>query len=171
MANKEAKTVSRLKDLGKRKVLVNLDKIGADTHIVSVVLDQDIRNGSIVKLGEYVERDYYKATVPSADENIAEDQLVFVAASILEYDEKIKEEDVVLKAGTKLRAYLLRRGEIVTITNDGIDGETVVGQFVVPQAGKVEGKASTTKSAAELNLKVIAKEKLSDFDATVLQVL
>lgn len=160
-----------LKKINEGKVIVNLDKIGADTHIVSVVFDEDVRNGSIAKLGEYLGQDVYKAEKCSVGEAIEGDSIVFVAPSILEYDEKIKEEDVVFKAGTRLRAYVLRKGEIVSITEDGLDGTIAVNKFVVPQSASFVGKIEDAKSKAELNFKVIAKETLFGYPCAVLQVL
>lgn len=166
---KEVKEVRSLKALNERKVLLNLDKIGADNHIVSIELTEDVRNGSIVKLGDYQGQDYYKG-VKATD--LANDRLVLIAASILPYDEiRTRIEDVVLRKGERVRAYVLKRGDMITLTNDQINGETTIGQFVVPEANKYELKANATKEACELNFVVIAKENLHGFEASVLEVI
>lgn len=163
MANPRA-----LKSIKERKVFLNLDKIGADNHIVSVELKEDIRNGSVVKLGNYNGQDYYVADKVA---DLVADRLVFVAASLLPYDERINDEDIVLAKGERVRAYFLKAGDMITLTNDQLDGDCVVGQFAIPQVGKYELKASTTKSDAKLNFVVVAKEKLRGLDATVLEVI
>ena len=79
-------------------------------------------------------------------------------------------EDVVLKAGERVRAYILQKGDIITITNDGITGVTAINQFVSAAVGAYELKAGEAKGDA-FNFVVIAKEKLKGLDATVLEVI
>ena len=161
---KETKIEKALVD---KKVLVNLDKIGGHNHLVSIELTEDIKNGSVVKLGDYAGQDFYKGIKPVA---LADDRLVFIAASILPYDIRTNIEDVVLKAGERVRAYILQKGDIITITNDGITGVTAINQFVSAVVGAYELKAGIVKADA-FNFVVIAKEKLKGLDATVLEVI
>ena len=155
------------KAINSGKVLVNLDKISSSAHIVSVELTEDIRNGSVVKLGDYQGQDFYKGVKPAV---LADDRIAFVAASILPYDLKVNVEDVVLKAGERVRAYVLQRGDIITLSNDAIEGATAVGKFVVPAVGSYQVAASDAKVEG-LNFVVIAKERLHGLDATVLEVI
>lgn len=59
-------------------------------HIMNVVADVDVDNGSVCKLGEFVESDYYKAEVPAV-----EDAVLLIATEpkiYSEYTKKMQEE-------------------------------------------------------------------------------
>ena len=156
------------KAISAEKVLLNLDKISGSTHTVSVELTEDLRNGSIVKLGERVGHDCYKGIKPA---DLATDRLVLIAASILPYDSKIQEEDVVLKAGERVRAYVIERGAMITLTDSNIEGATIKGQYAIPAVGSYELKVNATKSEAVINFEIVDKEQFKGLAATVLEVI
>ena len=59
-------------------------------HIMNVVADVDVDNGSVCKLGEFVESDYYKAEIPAV-----EDAIMLIATEpkiYAEYTKKMQEE-------------------------------------------------------------------------------
>ena len=59
-------------------------------HIFNVVADVDVDNGSVCKLGEFVESDYYKAEVPAVEDAV---MLIATEPKIYsEYTKKMQEE-------------------------------------------------------------------------------
>lgn len=59
-------------------------------HIMNVVFDQDVDQGNVCKLGDYVAPEYYKAAVPAV-----EDAVLIVANEVKiysEYTKKMQEE-------------------------------------------------------------------------------
>lgn len=148
--------------------LVRLDKIGKDTHLITGVYTKDIENGRIVKRGALrSDGDSYDVSLPA---DLAADDLYFISSSILMYDERKSETEFINKAGKALRGYKLRESEIVTITNDGFDGTSAVGKFLIPQVGKDKMKVVDTYTTEGVVFEVIALENYHGIAATVLQV-
>lgn len=149
--------------------IVRLDKIGNDTRIVSGVLASDLENGRVVKRGALrADKESFDCAAPV---DITADDLYFHASVPLQYDETKNDEDFILKAGKAGRMLKLGKGAIVTITDDGITGATVVGQYVVPANAATKMAASATVGTANFVFEVIDKENLHGYAATVLKVI
>jgi hypothetical protein len=155
--------------------IVRLDKMQAsyNGNLESVVHNADLKNGSVIVLGDLVagEREIKQVVVPTSVLAGAESVLL-VAAPEMDYDPRKQLKDFVNPANEAVRAYHLTRGDIFTVTDDMIVGSSVVGQFASADAG-FQVKASTTKPATRTVLKVIEKTTLG-FDglaATAFQVI
>lgn len=101
--------------------LVSLRFYGADGNPAKV------ENGTIVKLEGLIdgEREIYKAVAASASDDIRDCALV--AGVEVMYDERKKNlDEFVNEEGTTPRGYLLRRGNVFSITAPGFVGGTVV---------------------------------------------
>ncbi|MEK4025507.1 hypothetical protein [Sporosarcina sp. FSL W7-1283] len=112
---------------------VNLDKIQAkgDGNIVSVVGDATLPNGAVVALGELLdgERELFKAVAPEA-----EAELLLVAAPEVKYDETQDQLDFETKAGTPVRAYHLKRGDMYQAEHSLFEATPTKGQVVTGNA-------------------------------------
>jgi hypothetical protein len=111
---------------------VRLDKVGADQHIESIVATTDLVNGQFLALGALQADGEAREVTASGDQA---EELVFHASVPLTYEERTNELDFVLKAGKVGRGYVLRQGNIVSVSiADGITGVAVKGALVNPSA-------------------------------------
>lgn len=117
-------------------------------NIESVVHTAELQNGNVVKLGTYVagQRDLRNVVVPAAGDGAL--FLVYTSeindAQALSTDAAL--ENFVIPAGKAARAYELQRGDIFSVTQDGltlIATDAVKGNKVVAQVG-VKLKEVTT---------------------------
>lgn len=149
--------------------LVRLDKVKATAHIVSFTFDSDLENGRIVALGDLeLDGETYKAAAPI---NVTSDRLVLHASVPMNYNEPDIEDEFILKAGQEGRGYILERGDIVTITDDGFTSDPEKGDFVVPANGETKLTVTAEPAEEKIVFKVIAKEFLNGRRASVLEVL
>lgn len=151
------------------KTIIRLDKVKATAHIESIKFDGDLENGMFVSLGKLASDG--EVRVATAPKDVEKDSIVIHASSPLMYNETLQEEDFILVKGNTGRGYVLEVGDVYTITDNGIDGATEVGQFVIPQVGNVKGKASKELTNEKIALEVIAKESLAGYKASVLRVV
>ena len=100
-------------------------------HIMNVVADVDVDNGSVCKLGEYVEFDYFKAEVPAV-----EDAVLLIATEpkiYSEYTKKMQEESNFYNgAGEIMQADDMYRLDRFAISAEAFDeaAAPAVGQYV-----------------------------------------
>lgn len=164
--------------------VVRLDKI-AGIHLASVKHNADMTNGLFVQLGDLVagETELYEVAVPSVDADLQKEFLLHATPEVDPDPRKAGLKHFVVQAGGQGRAYHLAVGDIVTLTNDLIDGTPTVGQFAVPQLGSMKLEASadgatlaedgTTPVEPRLQLKVIQATSLGydNSDAVALRVV
>lgn len=110
---------------------VILDKIGKDQHIESIVATTDLVNGQWVALGALQADGEARMATPSGDQD---KELVLHVSNGLVYGDRENELDFKLKAGKVGRGYVVRTGNIVSITFDGVTGTPAVGAKVNPSA-------------------------------------
>jgi hypothetical protein len=132
--------------------IVRLDKVRSAYvgHLYDVVHSADMDNGNVVKIGTNVtgQRDLFNVTVPSAGDG----SLYLVASPEIIYDQTTTKagalENFYIPAGTAARVYDIARGDIFSVTYDGLTllgTDAVKGNFVVAQAGlKLKEATSTT---------------------------
>lgn len=155
---------------------VRLDKCQAVVagNIESVVHTAELQNGMVINLGALKagERELRQVATPATATLGSEEVLLVYSAEVM-YDERLnKLSDFVIPAGTPARAYHLTVGDIFTITDDGITGTTVVGQYVVPANGSLRlAAAADLSGGTRFAGKVIAKETFNGVAATVIQVV
>lgn len=151
--------------------IIRLDKVkGYPVSFVNSIAN--LENGQFLvlkglhkggsKLGAGTDREAYaieKAT------KTATGTLVLNATVPFLYDERLLETDFVLKEGQVGRAYILERGDIVTIA-DTFAGAVNVGDSLGLDAN---GKLSATETPKIVE--VIAKEKFSGQNSIVIQCL
>lgn len=149
--------------------IIRLDKIGADNHIVSFTCESDLVNGAVVALGALnTDGESYAAAAPA---DVTADAMVLHASVPMTYNEGEFEEDFILKAGKVGRGYILKKGDMVTITDNGITNATVKDQFVIPANSATKMAASATVGTSTLVFKVIEKTTLYGNAASTLEVV
>jgi hypothetical protein len=115
-------------------------------------------NGSFVNLGALIsgQTDVY-ATATPATASLATEEALLVYTPELNYEPGKTLVDFTNVANTPARVYHLTVGDIITITDDGITGTTVVGEYVIPADGSFELAASASLGSTRLAGKVIEK--------------
>lgn len=99
---------------------------------------KDIDNGNVVLLTGLMtgERELYRAVVPAANSNI--DDVVIIGSSEMMYDERLNKDLTKFynEAGRACRGYRLHRGNIYSVTADGLSAASTiaVGNIVELQA-------------------------------------
>lgn len=153
-------------------MLIQLDKVGGSNHLESVVIPEvGVPNGAFVQLGDFGDYDTIKG-LKVAD---ITEPIVMIVEEFMNRTGIENESEVVFKKDFVARGYHLVKGDIVTVTIDGITGATNVladmkGKFVVPQVSSYLGKVNATASGS-LCFKIMNVESLDSKDALVLKVI
>lgn len=162
-------------------VMVRLDKCQAiyGGNITSVQHAGDMDNGSFVNLGGLVTGQadvYYTATPATA--GLATEEGLLVYSPEVNYAPGKTLKDFTNLANIPARAYHLTVGDVITVTDDGINGTTVVGEWVIPADGSFELSASASLGSTRLAGKVIEKSEFgytgssySKEDATTFRIV
>jgi hypothetical protein len=162
--------------------IVNLNLMAGtkvDSFIQSVQLPEAVDNGSFVVLKGVLAGNPEVRIAATPTDVAAQEVLLVASPEIPEVNGfRIDVSDPALftnKANTPARAFRLKNGDTFTITDDGIDGTTVVDQYVIPQDGKYKGIASATIGTTKVALLVLEKTTISvgrsRVPATKLQVI
>lgn len=150
--------------------ILRLDSIKGDSHVLSIKAHKDLDNGNFVALGDLnpLEGELFTAT------DITEESDIVCLVSQAKLDPRDDYETMESQKYTKkdeiTRGYVLNVADMITITDNGIDGSVTKGAYVCP-----EGVKLTVKEKAECKgtvvLKVLEKTKLAGYDASLLQVV
>lgn len=150
---------------------VRLDKLQAvyAGNIESVLLEVDTPNGRHTTLGEQVlnNRELFKGATPTA---VATQEILLVASPELTYEARQNLLDFTNKAGKASRAYHYTVGDIVTVTDDEIDGTSILNQYLIPVNGSDKLAPSATLGSTRFSAKVIWKGNLYGLPATKYRV-
>ena len=101
-----------------------------------------VENGAIVKVGalEAGEREIYKATLATAEDNI--DECAILAGVEVMYDDRARNlDDYINEAGKPIRAYIPRNRNFFAVTKEGFVGGTVPaeeGKVGIGANGKID---------------------------------
>ncbi|ALA47838.1 hypothetical protein ABE137_12650 [Brevibacillus laterosporus] len=148
--------------------VIRLDKI-AGVHLESVVHTAEMKNGYFVQLGALVagETELYEVKVPAVDADLKKEFVLVSAPEVMVDPRKAGLKHFVIEAGTTARAYHLVKGDVITLTEDLIDGTPVKNQFVVPQAGSMKLEASADGGSVEVSLVLeVVRETTLGYDNT-----
>lgn len=141
-------------------VIVRLDKCQASIagNITSIQHTSTIDNGSLVNLGALIsgETDVYTAATP-VTATLATEEALLVYSPEVTYTPGTHLKDFTNLADTPARAYHVTVGDVITITDDGIDGTTVVGEYVITQDGSFSPIANSTIGSTRFSAIVIEK--------------
>lgn len=150
--------------------IVRLDHVGDDVKIANFKFATDLENGRVVTLGAMNSESLFTATAPA---DVTADVMVFHSSAPINYKaEETLESQFTLLAGKHGRGYFLTEGAIITMTDDGITGTTVEGEYVIPVNAATKMTASATVGTSKLVFKVLSKsEKLEGKASTVLMVI
>ena len=116
---------------------------------LSFISDVDMENGWLVHKGELVdtEREIYRAVIPTAG-TLANEPVYVVGNPAWNYDTSSlinqNECNYFIPAGKVFRVYTLAPNDKFGVADYGIDGTTVVGEYVGLQAGSAKPIASAT---------------------------
>jgi hypothetical protein len=157
--------------------IVNLDKLQASKigNLETLQHTADVPNGSVAHVGALVagQRDVFSVVVPTTA-TITNTEVVLIASPEVLYLPGKSLEDFTNVAGTNMRAYHLHAGDVFTISDDGIDGATVEGQYVIPQNNSLRlAAAADLSGGTKFAAKVIKKTTIgyNQKPATVVQVV
>jgi len=151
--------------------IVRLDSGIYENNIANIKFASNLENGTVVTLGAMASDGTFTATAPA---DVTADKILLHASVPMRYEvENSRESDFVLLTGKVGRAYFLKEGDIVTITDDGINGTTVLNQFVIPANGATQMvPASDLTGGTTVAFKVLKKiETLEGKASSVLQVV
>jgi len=155
---------------------VRLDKVQAKKagNIESVKnLSADMQNGFVfhaedLSAGEREAKD----VIQPATASITAKTLLFHASVETVYLAGQTILDYYLPKGSVGRAYHLRSGDIVTVTDSVITGTTAVGKYLIPQNGSFQlAVAADLTGGTKFAAKVIEKTTIYGQPATAFQVL
>lgn len=121
----------------------------------SVRLPQEVENGHVIKLGdiEANNRDVHAGVAP-----VAEDKVVLIAEVPIVYDSNtLQEKYFYMEKDEVVRAYELQENDIFSVTKEGIEGDAVVGEYLVSGAG-TKLVPSATVPAKGFAAKVVREE-------------
>jgi hypothetical protein len=158
--------------------IVNLDKLQAkkNGNLESLKHTADVPNGYVAHVGTLVEgtRDVFNVVVPTTA-SIANTEVVLIASPEVQYLPGKSLEDFVNLTGNIMRGYHLHAGDMFTVSDDAIDGATVVGQYVIPQNASMKlAAAADLTGGTKFAAKVIQKTTIGfggAKPATVVQVV
>ncbi len=151
--------------------MIRLDKVKATAHLVNFTFAaSDLANGSIVELGDLqADGETYAGVAPTAVTNKG---LVIHASVPMDYENASLEVDYVLPKGKEGRGYVPEKGDIITITNDLVEGTTAPkkGDILEPTADKTTWSINATPTGS-IQARFLAAEKIGGEAATVLEIL
>jgi hypothetical protein len=151
---------------------VRLDKLQAvySGNIESVLVGVQTDNGRHVVLGSPVsgKREVFNAATPT---EVDTEEVLLIASPEVTYEAGQNILDFTNKAGSAARAYHYTVGDIVTITDDNIDGTSVVGQYLIPANGTNKLVPSATLGSTRFAAQVIEKTTLYGQPATAYRVV
>lgn len=153
--------------------VVRLDKLQATKsgNIETIVASVDLDNGSVVAIGGLAGVGG-EAVTADAPADVTTQEILLVASPEVVYDEREQIYDFYNKAGSRARAYHLHVGDIVSVSEDMIDGTAVVGQYLIPENGKTKlVPASDLSGGTRFAAQVIAKEKVLGVNGVVYRVV
>lgn len=141
---------------------VRLDKVKSvfTGHNFSIRTTEELENGFVVKLGdlEPENRDVHGMEAPAAG-----DSLVLIANPAIVYDNarRFSGDEVYyfMEEGEVVRGYELQKNDVFSITKLAIEGDAVVGEYLVAGAG-TKLVPSATPAATGFSAKVNRFERV-----------
>lgn len=142
-------------------MLIQLDKVKATEHILSVVPQVEVINGGLLEVGDYNEYDNVKGITIADITN----ELVMIVEPFMNKTGLENETDAKFKANSNpVRGYVFEDGDEITLTIDGITSATGtsadIGKFVIPVVGEQKMALNATKSGS-LAFKVLRVDSLN----------
>lgn len=142
-------------------MLIQLDKVKATEHILSVVPQVEVINGGLLEVGDYNEYDNVKGITIADITN----ELVMIVEPFMNKTDLENETDAKFKANSNpVRGYVFEDGDEITLTIDGITSATGtsadIGKFVIPVVGEQKMALNATKSGS-LAFKVLRVDSLN----------
>ena len=147
--------------------VLQLDKIGQDSHVISVVSNNvNLFNGNIVAVGNLTsDMETFEALPVGADSDLVA-LIGFDDVCPLEY---IPNDERYVEVGKRTRAYILHRGDVITLTNSGIAGGTpVVGDYLAPNGYDLTIGSKPEKGVC---FKCVGTQVLAGYPASILMVV
>jgi len=137
-----------------------------------------IENGMLVQVDELLDasanREIFEAVAPSAITSV---NVGVVSTPELIYDETTKKNlgEFINAAGDNIRVSMLKKGDILSVSDECIDAEStvpVVGNYVIIKAGNTKWDEETSLGTTEsLVGKIIARELFNSTRDTYLNVI
>lgn len=150
--------------------MIILDKISKGAHYVNFLHASDLTNGEMIEIGSLdADGESFAATAVTA---VTGNEYAINATVPLDY---ISENtlDFTLTAGEEGRGVILQKGDIVTVSDDKINGATTVDQYVELEvsANGLAAVADPTLNNTDVQFRVINKETKFGIECSVLLVI
>lgn len=146
-------------------ILNNVASNVVDSYLQSVQLTADVDNGSFVSLAGVLtgNPDVRLATTPN---DVTADEMVFIASpEIVELNgyriDLTDPSSFTNPANRPARGIRLKVGDVITMTDDGFTGTSVVGQYMIPVNGAYKGAVSSTIGSTKISMLVLEKTTIS----------
>lgn len=150
------------------KPIIRLDKIKDTAHVVSVKAHKDYEQGNMVALGE-LQGEVYEGKDIEANSDL----VVLIACSTFKHDESLTDEEFYIKKDELARGYIMSKGDTITLTDNGLEGNAEIDKYVVPKAGNIKMSVVDSKPTKGVGVcyKIIAKSYLAGYQASKLLVV
>ncbi|WP_211749687.1 hypothetical protein [Paenibacillus sp. Marseille-Q4541] len=140
-------------------------------NITSLLLSADAHNGQVFVVGDPVagEREVFKGVAPT---DVLTQEIVVLTSPEVLYERKQHITDFVNIANKVARADHYTVADIITVTDDVIEGTSVVGQYLIPANGKTKlVPAANLTGGTRFAAQVIEKTKIYGKAATAYRVV
>ena len=147
--------------------VLQLDKLGQDSHVMSVMSSTvNLFNGNVVGVGTLcADMETFNAEPVTA----SSDLVALIGFTDVDPVEYIPNDERYLPVGRRGRAYVMHRGDIVTLTNIGINGTPVIGGYLTPQGYDIT--VASAKPSTGVCFRCIGTEIISGYPASILMVV
>lgn len=126
---------------------------------------ENLEQGLFLELKGLSNGDYEAYEVELAKET-PDNTVVFHASVVMQYDERLMEQDFVLESGKVGRAYIPERGDIITVSETVANGSVSVGDKLGCVGNGKLGTAGATKI-----VRVLAKENFGGQPSLVIEFI
>lgn len=147
--------------------VLQLDKIGQDSHVMSVVSNEvNLFNGNVVAVGSLTsDMETFEALPVGADSDL----IALIGFTDVDPVEYIPNDERYLPIGKRGRAYVLHRGDIITLSNMGIAGGVPAqGDYLIANGYDI---TIGSKPASGVCFKCVGTEVLAGYPASILMVV
>ena len=143
-------------------------------HIYSVAIDEDMDNGLLVARSEYVADEYEDEVWVAKEYEAGDEPLLLLNPPTMAFTEVrgyATEDRFYNAAGDRVRAYTLRVGDRITLSENAFDSAPVEKKYVTYDAAGKQYVVGDTKTEGEFCAQILTKILRSNMIMYKLQVV